>query len=48
MTTLVSMKHNHGTMPASLTNTAEKHGKIHNTDGPPPAAVILILGVLTV
>lgn len=41
------MKYYHVAMLGSLTNTAEKHGKIHDADGPPPTAVIPILDVLT-
>lgn len=30
-----------------LTHTAEKHGEVHDPDGPPPTSVIVILGVIT-
>lgn len=32
---------------SELTNTAEEHGEVHDSDGPPPAPVVPILGAIT-
>ena len=30
-----------------LTHTTEKHGEVHDSDGPPPALVVCVLAVVT-